>query len=300
VIKKERRGEYLGAHGAGDPAHHRRDQGVHRSAAPARPSDVGAIVEVGGTVGDIESLPFLEAIRQMGLELGATTPASSTSTLRAVHRRRPASSRPSPPSTRSRSCARSASSPTSLLCRADRPHPRRRARQDRAVLATSPRDAVISVLGCRHASTRCRRMLHDAGARRDRLRRSSASLRRAADLSRVERAWCDALEHPARRRSRIAMVGKYVDLDRLLQVAQRGAASTPASTPRARVSIDYIDSEAHRARRGDRRRSAGVDAILVPGGFGERGIEGKIARHPPSRASTGSPTSASAWACSWP
>jgi CTP synthase len=75
VIRKERRGDYLGAHGAGDPAHHRRDQRQHPLGR--RDADV-AIVEIGGTVGDIESLPFLEAIRQMRVEVGPRTRCSCT------------------------------------------------------------------------------------------------------------------------------------------------------------------------------------------------------------------------------
>ena len=79
VIQKERRGEYLGGDRAGDSAHHRRDQGAHPASAP-KGLDV-LIVEVGGTVGDIESLPFLEAIRQLRVELGAQNAVSVHLTL---------------------------------------------------------------------------------------------------------------------------------------------------------------------------------------------------------------------------
>jgi CTP synthase len=76
VIRKERRGDYLGKHRPGDPAHHRRDQGRVRRGA-GDDADV-AITEIGGTVGDIESLPFLEAIRQMRVEVGRDNACSST------------------------------------------------------------------------------------------------------------------------------------------------------------------------------------------------------------------------------
>ena len=67
VLTRERHGDYLGGDGAGDPARHQRHQGVHREATPRRPTS--SCVEIGGTVGDIEGLPFLEAIRQFGIEL---------------------------------------------------------------------------------------------------------------------------------------------------------------------------------------------------------------------------------------
>ena len=68
IISRERRGDYLGAHRAGDPARHRRDQEAHPLALARRPRPTCIIAEIGGTVGDIESLPFLEAIRQLRLE----------------------------------------------------------------------------------------------------------------------------------------------------------------------------------------------------------------------------------------
>ena len=97
VISKERRGDYLGGDRAGDPAHHRRDQG-RRSATVADDVDV-VIVEIGGTVGDIESLPFLEAIRQFRQDVGREQRDQHAPDAGPVHRTRPTSSRRSRPST---------------------------------------------------------------------------------------------------------------------------------------------------------------------------------------------------------
>jgi len=111
VIAKERRGDYLG--GTVQVIPHITNEIKERIGRVARDAEPDVvIVEVGGTVGDIESLPFLEAIRQMRKDVGRAT--SCTSTSRCCRRwPRPASSRRSRPSTRSRSCAASASSPTS-------------------------------------------------------------------------------------------------------------------------------------------------------------------------------------------
>ena len=110
VIAKERRGDYLGAHRAGHSAYYRRDQAL-RPTLGAGDADV-CMVEIGGTVGDIESLPFLEAIRQMGVDLGPRPGGLCAPDAGAVHRHVRARSRPSRPSTRSRNCAPSAFSRT--------------------------------------------------------------------------------------------------------------------------------------------------------------------------------------------
>ena len=129
VIDKERRGDYLGAHGAGHPAHHRRDQALHPRGAEG--ADV-AMVEIGGTVGDIESLPFLEAIRQMGFEDGPEQHLLHPSDAGALHRDRRRTEDQADPAfgegtARNRHPARHPAVPRRP------PNPGRRAAQDRAV-----------------------------------------------------------------------------------------------------------------------------------------------------------------------
>jgi CTP synthase len=134
VIKKERRGEYLGKTVQVIP--HITDEIKIFIKRGAEGADV-AIVEVGGTVGDIESLPFLEAIRQMGIQEGRQNACYIHLTL-VPWIPPPANSRPSRPSTRSRNCARSASSPTSC-CAAPTARFRRTSARSRCSPTSSPR-----------------------------------------------------------------------------------------------------------------------------------------------------------------
>ena len=195
VIEKERRGDYLGGDGAGHPAHHRRDQA--RDPRPGRRRTTCSIVEIGGTVGDIESLPFLEAIRQFRLEVGRDNALFIHLTLVPYIAGRATSSRPSRPSTRCGSCARSASSPTS--CSAA-PTGRCRTRCGRkiALFCNVATDAVI-----------------EAPRRRDDLRGAAAFSAEGLDemhlqaarpaatasaTSRPGRSWSRRVKNPRRRR----------------------------------------------------------------------------------------------------
>jgi CTP synthase len=154
-----------------------------------------AIVEVGGTVGDIESLPFLEAIRQMGLEM-----RRSRHLLHPPRRWCPyiasAGELKTKPTQHSVKELREIGIQADvLLCRADRADPGRRAQARSRCSPTSPRAAVISVLGCRlhlqGAGACCTTQMLD-----EIVCHKLDIVGRAADLSRVATAWCDALEHP--------------------------------------------------------------------------------------------------------
>ena len=162
--------------------------------------------------------------------------------------------------------------PDVVLCRADRPLPE----DDRRKIAlfTNVRRGGDLRRCDADSIYKIPAMLHAAGARRDRLPASSDPRAPPADLS----AWSklvDALEHPEHEVD-IAMVGKYVDLHRVVQVAVRGADATPAST-RARKRQHPLRRLRGRSSATASTRSKDMDAILVPGGFGKRGVEGKIA-----------------------
>ena len=206
VIAKERRGDYLGATVQVIP--HITDEIKHCIRMGAGDADV-CMVEIGGTVGDIESLPFLEAIRQMGVELGRNNVLYMHLTLVPVHRRPRARSRPSRRSTRSRSCARIGIQPDVLLCRCQRPAAGRAAPQDRAV--HQRRGARGDLRG------RCRRHLQDPVA----AARAGRSTTSSCDKLRLEVPPADLAEWRAGRRRQaaipdgqvdIAMVGKYVQI----------------------------------------------------------------------------------------
>jgi CTP synthase len=122
-------------------------------------------------------------------------------------------------------------------------------------------------------------------------------LARAADLSTWKRM-IDSLENPEREVD-VAFVGKYVDLTESYKSLSEALIHAGIQT-RSRINIHYIDSEAiERSGDGGRALLDPMDAILVPGGFGRRGVEGKIAAIRYAREN-GCPTWASAWACSWP
>ena len=269
VIRKERRGEYLGKTVQVIPHVTNEIQEFVRRGAGEGTADEAevAIVEIGGTVGDIESLPFLEAVRQMSLRLPRHHSAFVHLTL--VPFIPAAGELKTKPTQHSVQKLREIGiTADALLCRADRPIPDDE-REKISLFANLPQDAVISVWDA-DSIYKIPRMLHEQGLDTlicDKLRLSP----RAADLS----AW-DALvqveAHP-RHHVRIAMVGKYTDLSdsyKSLNEALRHAALKNA----ARVDIGYLDSETLVEDNID--QLAGFDAILVPGGFGKRGVEGKI------------------------
>jgi CTP synthase len=268
VIKKERRGEYLGRTVQVIP--HITDEiklFVKRGAAGA---DV-AIVEVGGTVGDIESLPFLEAIRQMGIEEGRRNTCFIHLTL--LPHIATAGELKTKPTQHSVKELRSIGiQPDVLLCRADRPVPEDERRKIALFTNVAP-EAVISVVDS-DSIYKIPAMLHDQMLD-EIVCHKLEILRRAADLT-VWKNLVAALEHPNNEVD-IAFVGKYVDLTESYKSLSESLVHAGIHTC-SKVHIHYIDSEVVES---DREHGCDVlkemDAILVPGGFGRRGVEGKIA-----------------------
>jgi len=265
VIKKERRGEYLGRTVQVIP--HITDEIKLHVKQGADGADV-AIVEVGGTVGDIESLPFLEAIRQMGIEEGRQNTCFIHLTLLPyISTAGELKTKPTQHSVKE--LREIGIQPDVLLCRADRPVPDEERRKIALFTNVSP-EAVISVVDADSIYS-IPAMLHDQMLDEIVCHKLDI-LARAADLS-VWKGLVQALEHPEHAVD-VAFVGKYVDLTEsyksLIEALNHAGMHT-----RARVRIHYIDSE-EIEREGTAMLTA-MDGILVPGGFGKRGTEGKIA-----------------------
>jgi CTP synthase len=264
VIKKERRGEYLGRTVQVIP--HITDEIKLHVKQGADGADV-AIVEVGGTVGDIESLPFLEAIRQMGIEEGRQNTCFIHLTLLPyISTAGELKTKPTQHSVKE--LREIGIQPDVLLCRADRPVPDEERRKIALFTNVSP-EAVISVVDADSIYS-IPAMLHDQMLDEIVCHKLDI-LARAADLS-VWKGLVQALEHPEHTVD-IAFVGKYVDLTEsyksLIEALNHAGMHT-----RSRVCIHYIDSE-EIEREGTAMLTA-MDGILVPGGFGKRGTEGKI------------------------
>ncbi|WP_296654977.1 CTP synthase [Paraburkholderia sp.] len=269
VIRKERRGDYLGKTVQVIPHITNEIQAfVERGAASATCGEPDvAIVEIGGTVGDIESLPFLEAVRQMSLRLGRNSACFVHLTL--VPFIATAGELKTKPTQHSVQKLREIGIyPTVLLCRADRPIPDDE-RQKISLFSNVPQDAVISVWDA-DSIYKIPQMLHDQGL--DSIVCEELKLSpKPADLS-MWAEMVEKLEHP-KHEVTIGMVGKYVDLTEsyksLIEALRH--ASIKTST---KVNIEYIDSEQIDEEGVDSLKH--LDAILVPGGFGRRGTEGKI------------------------
>ena len=264
VIKKERHGDYLG--GTVQVIPHITDeikQFIRRGAGDAQI----AIVEIGGTVGDIESLPFLEAIRQMGIELGRDNCCYIHLTL--VPYVAAAGEIKTKPTQHSvRELREIGIQPDVLLCRADRPLPDDERRKI-ALFTNVTVEAVISAVDV-DSIYKIPAMLHEQKLD-DIVCRKFALDPPAADLSSWERL-VHALENP-KRAVNIALVGKYVDLTESYKSLTEALIHAGIHTG-ARVKIHYVDSES--IEKNGTGSVHNMDAILVPGGFGKRGVEGKI------------------------
>ena len=270
VLRKERRGDYLGKTVQVIP--HITNEIQDFIARGAEQSWDGAtdvaIVEIGGTVGDIESLPFLEAARQMSLRLGRNNAAFIHLTL--VPFIASAGELKTKPTQHSVQKLREIGIiPNALLCRADRLIPDEE-RAKISLFSNVPLDAVISVWDA-DSIYKIPSMLHKQGL--DNLVCEALNLNPpAADLSMWDKL-VYSLEHPERE-VRIAMVGKYVDLTESYKSLTEALIHAGIHT-KSRVNVEYIDSE------NIEQHGVSVlkpfDAILVPGGFGKRGTEGKIA-----------------------
>lgn len=264
VIRKERRGEYLG--GTVQVIPHITDEiksSIYQAAGDAEVT----LVEIGGTVGDIESLPFLETIRQIRFELGERMSLFIHLTL--VPYLPAAGEIKTKPTQHSVKELRSIGiQPDILLCRCEQPLPENERRKI-ALFTNVPERAVISAVDA-DSIYKIPRMYHEQEV--DDLVVEKLDLEaRDIDLSEWD-AVVEGLENPTRD-VKIAMVGKYVNLTESYKSLSEALSHAGIHT-RTRVEIHYVDSE-------DIEKSGtecleGMDAILVPGGFGKRGIEGKI------------------------
>ena len=265
VIRKERRGDYLGRTVQVIP--HVTDEIKAFIARGAGEAEV-AIVEIGGTVGDIESLPFLEAVRQMGLELGAHNTCYVHLTL--VPFIKSAGEIKTKPTQHSVKELRGIGiQPDALLCRSDRPIPEDEKKkialftnvQANAVISVWDADSIYRIPWMLHQQMLDEIVCHKLGI-----------IAKPAEL----RAWkklVEALEHPQHEIT-VAMVGKYVDLADSYKSLNEALVHAGIHA-RSRVNIRYVDSETIE-KEGVGALLKGVDTILVPGGFGKRGVEGMM------------------------
>ncbi len=267
VIRKERRGDYLGATVQVIP--HITDEIKASIRYGADEAEV-AMVEIGGTVGDIESLPFLEAIRQMGFELGHDNALFMHLTLLPFIPT--AGELKTKPTQHSVAELRSIGiQPDILMCRADRlipPDERRKIAlftnvEERAVVSAIDVDSIYRIPLLLHEQG-----LDDIVVQKLGLQERAASV----DLHEWQQV-VNALEHPSGEVT-VAMVGKYVNLTESYKSLSEALIHAGIHT-RTRVNIVYVDSED--IERDGTQCLEGMDAVLVPGGFGERGVEGKIA-----------------------
>ncbi len=264
VIRKERHGDYLGATVQVIP--HITDEIKHNIRKGAGDADI-AMVEIGGTVGDIESLPFLEAIRQMGVELGRERALYIHLTL--VPYIAASGEIKTKPTQHSVKELRSIGiQPDILLCRADRPLPSAERRkvalftnvEERAVISAVDVDNIYKIPVLLHEQQLddivVEKMNIDAGP---------------ANLAEWEKVIRDSGR--AEREVTIAMVGKYVELTESYKSLTEALIHAGIHTL-TNVRIRYVDSE--NIENNGVGVLEGADAILVPGGFGKRGVEGKI------------------------
>ena len=266
VLEKERRGDYLGKTVQVIPHVTNEIQEFVRRGASVDAVDV-AICEVGGTVGDIESLPFLEAVRQMALKLGPTNSAFVHLTY--VPFIAAAGELKTKPTQHTVQKMREIGiQPDVLLCRADREIPVDE-REKISLFTNVPMHGVISVWDAQTIYS-VPRMLHEQGLD-EQICMKLQLLTRPADLRRWD-LLVHEVNHPQREVT-IAMAGKYTDLSdsyKSLNEALRHA----GIQNHARVNIEYVDSEALTPE--NISQLGKFDAVLVPGGFGKRGVEGKI------------------------
>ncbi|WP_415892565.1 CTP synthase [Neptuniibacter sp. PT8_73] len=265
VLRKERRGDYLG--GTVQVIPHITDEIKRRVIEGAGDADV-ALVEIGGTVGDIESLPFMEAVRQLKAELGSARAMFMHLTL--VPYIATAGEIKTKPSQHSVKELRSIGiQPDILVCRSDFPLPDSSRRklslftnvEERAVVSLPDADTIYNIP----------RMLSEQGLDDIVVERFHLECTEA-DLGEWDRV-ADAHLNPEGE-VKIAMVGKYMELlDAYKSLIE--AISHAGIALKKKVRIECIDSE--RIEREGVEILDGASAVLVPGGFGERGVEGKIA-----------------------
>ncbi|GAA1834744.1 CTP synthase [Luedemannella flava] len=272
VIAKERRGEYLGDTVQVIP--HITNEIKARIRAMAAPDEDGrtpdvVITEVGGTVGDIESLPFLEAIRQIRHDIGRDNVMYLHVSL--VPYLAPSGELKTKPTQHSVAALRNIGiQPDALVCRSDRDIPPK-LKEKLALYCDVDREAVVSAADAPSIYD-IPKVLHREGLDAYVVRRLGLSFR-DVDWSR----WDDLLDrvHHPRRSVVIALVGKYVDLpDAYLSVSE--AIRAAGFAHRSRIELRWVPSDECVSPSGASAALSGVDGIVIPGGFGVRGIEGKV------------------------
>ena len=266
VINKERRGDYLG--GTVQVIPHITDEIKASVKAACRDAEVG-IIEIGGTVGDIESLPFLEAIRQMGIEEGRTNTCYMHLTL-VPHLASVGEIKTKPTQHSVKELRGIGIQPDIVMCRSEVPIPE----EERRKIALFTNVDVRSVISAYDVDSiyKIPVALHKQGLDEIVCRKLDLAAY-PADLDMWEKI-VYALENPEHEVD-IAMVGKYVDLQDSYKSLSEALVHAGIHT-RTKVNIHYVDSEQIEAK-GVETTLKDMDAILVPGGFGKRGIEGKIA-----------------------
>jgi len=265
VIAKERRGEYLGATVQVIP--HITDEIKQCVIEGGKGYDI-ALVEIGGTVGDIESLPFLEAIRQMRMEVGPLNTLFIHLTL--VPYIATAGEIKTKPTQHSVKELRSIGiQPDVLICRCQ--HPLHEAEQRKIALFTNVESSAVIASPDMPSIYEIPMVLHKQGLDDIVLTKLGITAPPA-----VLEPWMKVVEAHSHPKSevRVAMVGKYTNLADAYKSLNEALIHAGIHTS-TRVRIDYIDSE--ELERGGVSLLTGKDAILVPGGFGNRGVEGKIA-----------------------
>jgi CTP synthase len=277
VIAKERRGEYLGDTVQVIPhiTNEIKDR-IRSMAAPLMGADgtVGqipdvVITEVGGTVGDIESLPFLEAARQVRHDVGRDNCFFLHVSL--VPYLAPSGELKTKPTQHSVAALRSIGiSPDAIVCRSDREIPANLKRKI-SLMCDVDTEAVVAAVDA-SSIYEIPKVLHSEGLDAYVVRRLGLPFR---DVDWT--LWGDLLErvHHPKRDVTVALVGKYIDLpDAYLSVTE--ALRAGGFAHRAKVNVRWVASDLCETPAGAAAQLGGVDAVLIPGGFGIRGIEGKL------------------------
>jgi CTP synthase len=271
VIRRERRGDYLG--GTVQVVPHITDEIKQRIALIAESSDVDFVItEIGGTVGDIESLPFLEAIRQFPVDVGRRRCMFIHLTL-VPYIGHAGELKTKPTQHSVNELRRIGIAPDMLMCRSES-ELSSDIRKKIALFASLPMEAIVSASDADNIY-KVPLIFHEQGVDDFILEHFGAEAPHSPDLAR----WIEPIERSARasRTVKIALVGKYIQLeDAYLSVSE--ALRHAASLQESRVEIDWIDSESLEDADNAEvlRRLGDADGILIPGGFGGRGIEGKI------------------------
>ncbi|MCB1986433.1 MAG: CTP synthase [Burkholderiales bacterium] len=265
VIRKERRGDYLG--GTVQVIPHITDEIKRFIQAGIGDAEV-AIIEIGGTVGDIESLPFLEAIRQMAIQLPSDDTCFIHLTLLPyIGSAGELKTKPTQHSVKE--LREIGIQPDVLLCRSDREVPKEERRKialftnvkEQAVISAIDVDSIYKIPALLHEQMLDEIICHKLDI-----------LAKPADLS-IWKKLVYALEHPTHTIT-IALVGKYVDLTESYKSLSEALIHAGIHTC-SKIDITYVDSE--QIEKEGTGCLKGMHAILVPGGFGKRGVEGKIA-----------------------